>query len=366
MKRRVFLFLFIALAAMLSAQDVAGKRSELEQVQRQIAESERMVRQAEQQSAGAQRDLQANKRRYTRIGSTLKELAGQEQRLRGELDSTQSELARTALRIGVLDELCREEFRELFEADVEELLQMGDTPDPMLLVLLINTTTSVLGKHENERAFLDTMRDAQQEAWSSTQKQKESAHQEGRTAQAQIEKLESRIADIEQEKQRHLAHIEELRRRAQALEELIARLELEPLKGEPTYRFTQGRIQWPVRGRVVRPFGEYHEDDPRVSFINDGIDIATPPNTEVRCADDGVVAFAEWYPRTGRVVIVDHQNGYLTSYTHNSKLLVSAGDHVKRGQPLALSGDSAANEEPVVHFELRKGRKAIDPTPFLE
>ena len=367
MKKTMGMLLLAAMfLAPLWGEDVESKRSELQDIQQQIAESERLVREAEQRASGTQRDLQEGRRRYQRIRSTLQELESQEKRLQTELSSSEAELAQAALRIQVLGELCRDEFRELFEADIDQLLQQGDDPDPMLLVLLLNTTAAELDSHRGQHSELDAMVSRQQEEWNNTQQERQSVSRQRKNTQAQLSRLESDLATIEEEKQEYLARIDDLRERAQALEEIIARLELEPVTEEYSFRFSRTHVAWPVRGRIVRPFGEYRGDDPRIKFFNNGIDIAVPAGTQVGTIDDGVVVFAEYYPRTGKVVIVDHQNGFLSSYSHISQLLVSVGDSVSRGQPVALSGEAGTEEEPLVHFELRKRREPVDPMPYLE
>lgn len=357
--------LLLCAVGTLFADSVDSKRNELQEIERQIAESERLVQEAETRSSGAQRDLQAGRKRYSRITGSLQELEAQEKRLSNELSAVQADLAQAALRVEVLGNLCREEFYELFRSDVDELLQLGEAPDPMLLVLLLNTTAAELDKHEGELTQLDRKHSERRQEWSNTQEERRSVTEQKQKTRSQLSRLETQIADIEREKQDYLARIDDLRERAQAIEEIIARLTLEPVTEEYSFRFSRDTIAWPVRGKVVRPFGEYRGNDPRIKFFNNGIDISAPVGTEVGSIDDGVVVFAEFYPRTGKVVIVDHQNGYLSSYSHINTLLVSVGDEVKRGQPVATSGAST-DEEPIVHFELRKRREPVDPAPFLE
>ncbi|MCD4829869.1 MAG: peptidoglycan DD-metalloendopeptidase family protein [Candidatus Cloacimonetes bacterium] len=367
MRHHAWLILLLAAVCLpLWAQNVDSRRTELEELQRQISESERLMREVEQRASGAQRDLQENRRSYRRIRGALRELETQENRLAQELTTVQASLAQNTLRIQVLSELCRGEFRELFYADINQRLELGDAPEPLLLVLLINTTTGELGRYQGERDELDSAHSRRQEAWSSARQERHSVSEQRQSAGVQLSELETNLANIEHERQGYLTHIDELRARAQAIEELIARIELASETGEYSYRFTREHIVWPARGRVVRPFGEYRGEDPRIKFMSNGIDIAVPVGTEVQCVDDGVVMFSEWYPRTGKVVIVDHQNGFLSTYSHNSQLLVTVGDSVKRGQLVALSGDSGATGEPLLHFELRKRRVPVDPMAYLE
>ncbi|HTG39573.1 MAG TPA: M23 family metallopeptidase [Sphingomonas sp.] len=129
---------------------------------------------------------------------------------------------------------------------------------------------------------------------------------------------------------------------------------------EPT-RASSGFV-WPVAGgRVVRRFGPGASGE-----RNDGIKIAVPLETPVTAAADGVVAYAgSDIPSLGGLVILKH-GGRLTSvYGHAGQLLVQRGQSVKRGQTIALSGDTGAANRPELHFEIRDGRTPVDPISRL-
>ena len=85
-----------------------------------------------------------------------------------------------------------------------------------------------------------------------------------------------------------------------------------------------------------------------------GIDFAAKEGTEVKVTADGKVSFVGWDDVYGNLVVVDHQNGYVTYYGHNSRILVDSVDFVKRGEVIALSGNSGRSSAPHLHYEIRK------------
>jgi len=128
----------------------------------------------------------------------------------------------------------------------------------------------------------------------------------------------------------------------------------EAAPGSPSFR-------WPVRGRIISGFGAHPNGQP-----NDGIDLSVPEGTSVKAADDGVVAYAgNELKGYGNLVLVRHQNGYVTAYAHASELMVKRGDQVKRGQIIARSGQTGNVSAPQLHFEIRKGKVPVDPIQFL-
>jgi len=123
-----------------------------------------------------------------------------------------------------------------------------------------------------------------------------------------------------------------------------------------------GPFLWPVAsGRVVKRFGGGASGE-----RNDGIKIAVPLGTPIRAAADGVVIYTtDSIAGLGGLVMVRHGNGWTSVYGHASRVIVTRGQAVKRGQTIALSGDTGFADRPEVHFELRQGRTPVDPLSKL-
>ncbi len=122
----------------------------------------------------------------------------------------------------------------------------------------------------------------------------------------------------------------------------------------------RGGFAWPVRGTIIRRFGPIASGE-----RSDGIKIAVPLDTPILAAADGTVAYVgSEIPSLGGLVILQHGSGWTSVYGHAGQLLVQRGQSVKRGQMIALSGDSGAHRAQL-HFELRQGRTPVDPLPRL-
>jgi len=122
------------------------------------------------------------------------------------------------------------------------------------------------------------------------------------------------------------------------------------------------KLRWPVNGRIIAGFGQRND-----GTHNDGINMSVPQGTAVHAAEGGVVAYAgSELKGYGNLVLLRHDNGWVTAYAHNDELLVKRGDKVQRGQVIAKAGRTGSVDQPQVHFELRQGSKPVDPVPFLE
>lgn len=122
-----------------------------------------------------------------------------------------------------------------------------------------------------------------------------------------------------------------------------------------------GKLQRPVSGGTVSSgFGS------RWGKMHHGLDLALPQGSEICAADAGEVYFAGSNGSYGNLVKIDHGNGMQTYYAHCSQLLVSAGQHVERGEKIALVGSTGRSTGPHLHFEVIINRNSIDPGGLIE
>ena len=121
----------------------------------------------------------------------------------------------------------------------------------------------------------------------------------------------------------------------------------------------------PVEVAVGSGFGFRADPITGRSALHTGLDFPAEPGTPVVAAAGGVVVTAEWHAAYGNVVELDHGQGLLTRYAHNSKVNVKPGDVVKRGQPIAAVGNTGRSTGPHLHFEVLLDGAPQDPEKFL-
>jgi murein DD-endopeptidase MepM/ murein hydrolase activator NlpD len=123
------------------------------------------------------------------------------------------------------------------------------------------------------------------------------------------------------------------------------------------------KFRWPVTGgRMIGTFGKRPD-----GTHNDGINMAVPLGTEVRAAEGGRIAYAgSELKGYGNLVLIRHDNGWVTAYAHSEEILVKRDDVVRKGQVIARAGKTGTVDQPQLHFELRQGAKPIDPLPYME
>lgn len=118
---------------------------------------------------------------------------------------------------------------------------------------------------------------------------------------------------------------------------------------------------WPVDGKVISPFG----DNPN-GGRNDGINISATRGAPVRAAEAGEVSYVGNELKSyGNLILIRHDNGFITAYAHNDGVHVKRGERVERGQVIGSAGDSGDVSQVQLHFELRRGTAPVDPSPYL-
>ena len=129
----------------------------------------------------------------------------------------------------------------------------------------------------------------------------------------------------------------------------------------PTVRPLAGGFIWPARGTVISAYG-----GKQGGTRNDGINIRVPRGTQVLAAAAGTVAYAgNELKGFGNLILLRHDQGWVSAYAHNDDILVSRGQAVNKGAVIARAGASGLVTEPQLHFELRQGARALDPQVYL-
>lgn len=125
--------------------------------------------------------------------------------------------------------------------------------------------------------------------------------------------------------------------------------------------YRKSKFIWPVKGTVVSGFGTVGK-----GRKNDGINIKAATGTNVKAADKGVVAYAgNELKGFGNLILIKHSDGYITAYAHNQHLYVKKGQKVLRGEKIATVGSTGSVNSPQLHFEVRAGKKAVNPRTYL-
>jgi murein DD-endopeptidase MepM/ murein hydrolase activator NlpD len=132
-----------------------------------------------------------------------------------------------------------------------------------------------------------------------------------------------------------------------------------PPEDEPKVQVHHSRFIWPLKGPIASRFGVRNGNQ------HDGIDIDAPQGTPIVAADGGEVLYAGVQRGYGNLILVRHSDNLITVYAHNDRNQVKVGDHVGKGQEIAVVGQTGRATGPHLHFEVREERIPRNPLFFL-
>jgi len=166
-----------------------------------------------------------------------------------------------------------------------------------------------------------------------------------------IEDMQSQLADVKQSREAVISNFSEISTYIKDQREL--------------FRATPSG--WPVTGRITSGYGQRRDPfEQAEGEFHHGLDIANSLGTPIKVTADGIVKLASWQGGYGRLVVIEHPRGFRTYYGHNSKLMVKPGDHVKRGDVIALMGTSGHSTGYHMHYEIWQNGRVVNPMKFVK
>ncbi|MBU2590993.1 MAG: peptidoglycan DD-metalloendopeptidase family protein [Nitrospinae bacterium] len=184
-------------------------------------------------------------------------------------------------------------------------------------------------------------------------------------------KKKGMLEDIAVKREVYLKHKEEAEKAAKDLSALLGTLKRKektayvPQKGSTNFANMRGKLPWPISGKIISPFGKIKNPKFNVYTFNNGIEIQTRPDLEVKAIHDGQVIFADWFKGYGKLVIVDNGGGYYSLYGHLDKIEAPIGKNIYSGNVLGYSGETGSINGYTLYFEIRKDGKPVNPLIWL-
>lgn len=395
---------------MLPADERSRAQQDIRKAEQDIAELEKLIRQIQTEKSAAQQALQQTEKEIGDLEKNIRSLEAEQKKNEQEILEFEIEKGKFESRRRQQQKLVALQSRAAYQAGQSEPLRLFfNQQDPALVshnltyyqylqqarqqqikqfqatVQQLSELQAAIDLHQQEleqqktqlqqqRDQLAELRQQRRQLVAELDKKQQGSQQQLSSRKQEQKKLNDLLAAIEQKLARQ-AEQERLRRereRQLALQQNQARIRQQqqaPARGgqqvssqfsHPGGNFAQarGKLPWPVNGRLLAGFGS-PRNDTRSKW--DGVLIQAAEGHQVRVIHPGRVVFADWLRGSGLLVIVDHNDGYLSLYGHNQSLLVSAGDNLKAGQPIATVGNTGGQSQSALYFAIRKQGQATDP-----
>ena len=364
--------------------EIDAQRRELESLKQQLDERRQIGRQLKGREKSLLGQLRESEKNLQLTVRYLNALERRRRSVAANLGDATSELVRTAAQLEADRQRLAWRLREIYKrgrsADLEYVLSarsFGDlvTRTYYLARIAQEDRSQVLltqarrGQVQDTKTRLESRKRELDRLTAETNREKQSLAQirsERRTLLSKIrsdsKSNEQAAQELERASRRIRSLIDQLEKRRIAAERGAPGGEL-PLLGD--FGRNQGRLPWPVTGRVARSFG--NQTNPRfgTTTFNSGVDIAAAFGTPIKAVAKGRVDYVNWLEGYGKCAIINHGGGFYTLYANASEILVTVGKEVAAGEVIGRVGDTGSTIGTALHFEIRKGREALNPLDWF-
>lgn len=381
-------FLLVVLIAIWSggpspAADRSADKKELQRIKREMLEKKKELKRADRKERSILSDLDKIDRD---IQTGIAELADQQKRLR-ESEAALREVERNntviSRELAAVKLYYSRRVRSLYKMSRNGYVAAILSPDGLdrtlkrlkYLGMIADRDRMIMREYSNDLTML-----AARQAEIAEKKNELLARQ--RVVAAKKAELEARkqkkaviLASVRNEKGQYEQSLRELEEASASLWAMIKKDEQEKRAAKATSPASrQGhetadrggtRLPWPLEGQVLTRFGMQRHPQFGTMVYRRGIEIQAHEGESVRAVRDGQVAYADWYKGYGKLMILDHGNGFYTLYGNLSRLDLNKGDQAARGQVIGLAGDTGSLKGSKLYFEIRRNGEAQDPLQWL-
>ena len=335
------------------AEQAQKKKDEIDSTIEGLSEEKRAIDEAADEATKAYKDV---RKELDATEERIDENEAKLQVLNKDFAKKRSQLAKRVRdiyingQISYLDVLFgAKDFQDFFTR--MDLLKRVIEQDYGLVQVVFAEKTAI----EQSQKALETDRAAKEKLVQSAAERKKEAEKKQSAKQAIIDKMETDRATQERIINENLAASKEV-------EQMIRNSRYQP--ASPALS-GGGALNWPLGGPITSPFGWRVHPITGASRFHSGIDIGGDYGDTIHAAGAGVVSYAGWISGYGYAVIIDHGGGISTLYGHNQALLVSEGQSVSQGQPIAECGSTGNSTGPHCHFEVRVDGEPVNPMGYL-
>ncbi len=354
------------------------KQKELDDLKKRLSEVRQEIKQLEKEKSGALARLEKIDEAINLSSEYIEKVTTQEYEEKMRVSELNREIARLESKMKFQKEELKERLIRLYKwtpfYKLEILLSSKSIPE----ILSTSYYLQILAKHDSKLFFEfkdywtkyladKKMREQLISLLETRRQEKEQELEQLNKERQEKRKILDEIAKQENEKKKIEKELKSAQRK---LEDLIVSLrkkkEKEEASAKSYFEINKGKLPWPCRGSVGTKFGKVIHPKYNTTTKNNGIDILSNYGENVYAVAQGKVVYAGKFMGYGDLVVIDHQDGFYSLYGHLSEILVKVGDEVPLGRIIGRVGESGSLSGPMLHFELRKEGKPVDPLVYLE
>jgi len=367
-------FLFIILCLF---SQITEKQKELDALKTKLNTVRNEIKQLEKQKVGTLARIEKIDEVISLTIKYIDELTSQESKEKTRVRELSQEIAKLEKKMTYRKEDLRDRLVRLYKWTPFYKLEILFSSKSLPEILSSSYYLQILAK-DDQKAFFEFKSDWERYLVDKTMRQElittlEQRRQEKKKELARLSEERKKKKDIldnvaKQEKEKKKLE-KELKSAQRKLEELIVELEKKRAKAKKGTNYLEkhrGTLPWPCRGTVETKFGKIIHPKYNTKTKNNGIDIRAAYGDNVHAVAPGKVVYADRFMGYGNMVLIDHLDGFYSLYGHLAEILVETGSEISAGRIIGRIGESGSLSGPMLHFELRKDGKPVDPLAYLK
>lgn len=363
--------------------EIEAQKRELESLKNELEQRRNLSKELKGREKNLLAQLRDTEKNLTLTVRYLNALERRRRAVSSDLGDATSELSRTALQLDSERRRLAWRLREIYKRgrsrDIEYVLSARSFGDLMARGYYL----ARVAKEDRQRMLLtQARRTAVQDTKTRLEERKRELDRLKRETDRERQSLASltnerrnllkRIRSDAKSNEQASAELVRASKRIQALIETLERQRLARERGAPgeppllgDFGKNKGRLAWPVNGKVARPFGSLKNARFGTTTFNSGVDIAAAFGTPIAVVAKGRVEWVNWLEGFGRCAIINHGGGFYTLYAHASEITVPVGRDLAPGEIIGRVGDTGSTIGTALHFEIRRGKEALNPLEWL-
>jgi septal ring factor EnvC (AmiA/AmiB activator) len=379
MKRPLsFVFILLFLCAVLAPPSGHTEeiKEEYEKIQEKIKTGQEKLKKAKHEERSIIGELERLNGELSDVERSLENQRKALGRIKRRIAAIKGEIASTKARLERKKELIKRKLRAMHKQGPyrDAIILVGSSEDIQGLLKMLKYLESL---SVAERRMLEKYKNDLKELTEKEQKL-EGLYAELKTGEKNIRVSEDELkgkregkkqvlASVKNERASYEKMLKELNEASQKLIELLRKSdkEAESYKGKG-FRGLKGSLPWPADGSIAIGYGSQKDPEFNTPVFRNGIYIKADEGAPAKAVYEGKVVYADWFKGYGKLVIVNHGEGYNTLYANLSEIFLKVGDIIKGKEEIGKVGESSTVNAPSLYFEVRYKGRPLDPTQWLK
>jgi murein hydrolase activator len=358
----------------------ASAHEEYKKIQKEIRKQKSKIEEIKKYETSVINDIDSINKQLKVTETSLK-------KYKGRLSDTESNISRVEADI-TINKKNIERHREWMKRKLHTIYKYGKNADVFLLLISSDDIGQLMRRskylqyltvHEHKmltsyKENLQSLNKKQTQLVAlkkDLQNTKQKIQSEEETLAETMKRKEKVLGSVKQQKTSHMRILKDLKDASNRILDIIRESEkAEKDKGDiyagKGFGKQKGNLPWPVEGKIVVPYGSQKDPEFNTPIFRSGAYIQAGADSSATAVSGGRVVFAEWFKGYGKMVIINHGDGYHTLYASLSEIFTKVGDIIKRKQAIGRVGSSGIMTSPGLYFELRYKGKPLDPLQWLQ